>query len=560
MLKKSRIFLVIILITSVFSVTLSSNFLKYTPNTEASPDKTIELFDLKSSGPQINITTPENETYYGPMSGYYPGSWSFDNDQDGTIPQGWVDNSQSGCTARVVSEKIGHKKTVHLNDNSGNKIYFDNYFSAQTYGIIELWILAEDVSYNLAIRTDDGSTQMFYFSVGLDKWTYVDSTGTVVNIPAFDGVYDPIDNTWYHLTIHFRCNGAPSYMGLNQNKYKLIVDGYESGELEARTNVSFVERLDFASGAVATTDYWVDAVGFSWDTDYTLGDNFNEGILLSYDTSFSPDWLGYSLDGASNKTIMGNTTIPFPSEGVHNIQVFGNNSIGTMFQSEIRYFEIDTSPPVIQINSPDSDQFFGIIAPTYEIFITESHLNTTWYSLNNGITNITFSGLIGTINQTLWDNIIDGDVSMIFYANDTWGFEGYTTITVRKDTEPPVSLITYTPYGVINIVNKSTTFTINTDDGTGSGVSIIRYKINDSTWIEYTGPFDLSSYTYGDYEIIYQTIDNVGNIEDEKSIIVTLIEIPTKQPGIPGYHLFVILGVISIVSAVIIKKRFKSQF
>ncbi|MHA1931361.1 MAG: hypothetical protein ACW96X_02410 [Promethearchaeota archaeon] len=321
--------------------------------------------NLELSGQEISIITPENITYFKPMSGHYPGTWSFHNDQDGTIPQGWVDNSQAGCTARVVSEKVGHTKVVHLDDDSGNKIYFDNFFPSQTYGTVEFWVLTEDASYGFNARTHNSTSHMWYIAIGSDKWVYVDSNDTVVNIPTFDGVYDPVDNTWYHVSVHFRCDGAPSFMGLNENKYRIVIDGLESGELEAKTNTTFVENLDFATGAVASTDGWVDAVGFSWNTDYYIGDNLDEGLLLSYYNSTNLDWKGYSLDGQTNKTIMGNTTIPMPQEGIHTIQIFGNSSIGEIYESDISYFTVKSINIISPENRTYSEPLSGYFPATY---------------------------------------------------------------------------------------------------------------------------------------------------------------------------------------------------
>ncbi len=213
--------------------------------------------------------------------------------------------------------------------------------------------------------------------------------------------------------------------------------------------------------------FW-DAIGYSWDPNYNIGDNMNEGILLSFDTSFTTDWIGYSLDSQLIKTLLGNTTIPFPTyDGSHTIQVFGNNSIGTFYQSKLRYFSVDINPPV--------------------------------------------------------------------------------------------SMISFTPYRESNVILKSTDFTITADDGLGSGVSLIRYKINDSSWITYTNPFNLSAYNYDVYEITYQAIDMVGHIETENSIIVILVPEPS-EPGIPGYHLFILLGIIGVISAILIKKKLKIKF
>ena len=120
-------------------------------------------------------------------------------------------------------------------------------------------------------------------------------------------------------------------------------------------------------------------------------------------------------------------------------------------------------------------------------------------------------------------------------------------------------MISFTPYRDSNVILKSTDFTITADDGLGSGVSLIRYKINDSSWITYTNPFNLSAYNYDVYEITYQAIDMVGHIETENSIIVILVPEPS-EPGIPGYHLYILLSIIGVISVILIKKKSKFKY
>ncbi|GAG89338.1 unnamed protein product, partial [marine sediment metagenome] len=93
-----------------------------------------------------------------------------------------------------------------------------------------------------------------------------------------------------------------------------------------------------------------------WDPNYNIGDNLNEGLLLSYENTTSLDWKGYSLDGQANKTIMGNATIPMPIDGVHNIQVFGNGTLGTMYDSNVRYFSVNGTP-YISISTPENKTY-----------------------------------------------------------------------------------------------------------------------------------------------------------------------------------------------------------
>ncbi|MBA7477159.1 hypothetical protein ES707_12557 [subsurface metagenome] len=177
-----------------------------------------------------------------------------------------------------------------------------------------------------------------------------------------------------------------------------------------------------------------------------------------------------------------------------------------------------------------------------------------------------FSGFTGTINQTEWDKLGEGLVTIRFYINDTGGLENFDEVVVQKDLTPPNSIISYIPYIAPNTVNISTEFSLSSNDGTGSGVTLLKYKINNSAWYDYTVPFDLSSYSYGHYLIKYQAIDAVGNIESEKSLLVLLKEIPSdipsdtpsETPEIHGFSLLLVLSLMSLVSLMLIK-RYKKQ-
>ncbi len=103
--------------------------------------------------------------------------------------------------------------------------------------------------------------------------------------------------------------------------------------------------------------------------------------------------------------------------------------------------EKEATPPIITIISPNEDDLFYTIAPAFEIAIQELDLNTTWYTLDDGLTNYIFTGLTGSIDQIEWDKYGNGTVTIKFYANDTYGYENFTQVTVRKDTSPPTILI-----------------------------------------------------------------------------------------------------------------------
>jgi hypothetical protein len=92
----------------------------------------------------------------------------------------------------------------------------------------------------------------------------------------------------------------------------------------------------------------------------------------------------------------------------------------------------DDLPPNIIINSPSVNEIFGNNAPGYNLTIIEPNIHTRWYTLDSGTTNITFTGLTGTISQTIWDSISEGDVTIRFYVNDSAGYISFEEIEVIK--------------------------------------------------------------------------------------------------------------------------------
>ncbi len=95
-------------------------------------------------------------------------------------------------------------------------------------------------------------------------------------------------------------------------------------------------------------------------------------------------------------------------------------------------FPIWWDAPRFSIVSPSMSEQFGDIAPSYSISLDGGYNDTMWYTLNNGITNQTFTSLTGTINQSLWNNTARGLVTLRFYINDSRGFMSYKEVIVEK--------------------------------------------------------------------------------------------------------------------------------
>jgi len=161
------------------------------------------------------------------------------------------------------------------------------------------------------------------------------------------------------------------------------------------------------------------------------GNNAWEAAPPSASSMFIYDYIDNSL------------TINFPVSG-------GSGSLSITMAVSYVYI----GPPEITVNSPTPSQVVGSLAPSYDISITGSY-DSVWYTLDGGVTNFTASSLTGTINQAAWDMLSDGTITIIFFANNSFGREGNTQVQVIKDSseEPAPGIPGYDFYLLIGALS-----------------------------------------------------------------------------------------------------------
>lgn len=199
----------------------------------------------------------------------YPATYNFKDDAVGAFPDGWVDNSGGTCTAEIIQAIGGHRKVLELDVVSANEAWAYNIFSNAPSGTVEAWIRTTDVTKR---------SRVFFLSDNLSSTSliYFDSSKIRIHNGGFIDCLDPaVNNTTYHLRITFEC-GAGGHDGLAADTFNVYIDGIKTNSDIAFSNaVDNVNRLDCRAGDGANTGYqtYVDAIGYSWDTDYNIGDN-----------------------------------------------------------------------------------------------------------------------------------------------------------------------------------------------------------------------------------------------------------------------------------------------
>ena len=379
-----------------------------------------------SNIPSIEIITPENITYTEPDIGYYPAAFGFENEEDGELGTEIefitrYDSDHSEAYARIEDNINGHNKVLKFYDAATSDSYnFYAYHDFPTkipYGTVEFWVLNTVYSgdplgiyYHFSNSSGadyvsvDTFNSLFYIIIDGDNNGLVKiQTGNGER--AWSNIYS--DNTWHHVRIDFEST-LGGYLGLERYKLNFWFDG-----MQLLSNEPLI--IDDSLGVIASHSHgwddtrhdYLDAVGFSWDSDYNIGDNLNEGLLLKYANNTNFDWIGYSLDASSNITITGNKVIPFPEIGPHSIILNGITSIGMLIKSELRYFTIGIQNPPIPPDAPSPFPIIPIILTSIGIGVILM-LSITIFVFRRRIFSRTSSTIISHRKSQLEENVYSG--------------------------------------------------------------------------------------------------------------------------------------------------------
>jgi len=167
------------------------------------------------------------------------------------------------------------------------------------------------------------------------------------------------------------------------------------------------------------------------------------------------DKIWYTLNSGSEKYFINNNgTIDQTtwedqlSDGLVRITFYSNDTSGHIYR---RYVDVirDTLPPLVTIEPMDTTTF-GSEAPTIVLNIQDAtNITESYYSLDGGVTKIPFTGNAVTINQTLWDALGEGLVTIAFYIIDALDKETIVYVDVYKELPGEENFLLYIIIGII---------------------------------------------------------------------------------------------------------------
>ncbi len=374
-----------------------------------------------TSPPEIYIQSPQNNTY-GTNSIWFnvtldeAGSWcgySLDGAANATM-----DNQSGNWNSENTSMAEGsHYVTFSCNDTAGNmnSSSITEYFTFDT--------TYPKYSLNQTNSTEAGSDILFslYWEDNIELAGYIFS---------FDNGTGTFENDTY-VTMTGTLNWSNVTKTVNST---------------ASTLIRWIVYANDTTGNMNTSDtysFLTTSTGDSTPPQITIQSPQNttyktQSIWFNITGSETLNWSAYSLDGASNITLVnssGNWWAKNNSvtEGAHTVVFWANDSAGLMNSTEIS-FTIDLTYPLITIQSPKNTTYTTIII---DFNITGSEtLDWSGYSLDG-------ADIIAMINESgVWwaqnSSMADGSHTVEFFANDSAGNMNSTSIMFTINTTVPL--------------------------------------------------------------------------------------------------------------------------
>jgi len=354
---------------------------------------------------------------------------------------------------------------------------------------------------------------------------------TAVDIAGLNGLWYKIDTGT--LT---KYNGDFNLIGLNDGLHTIYYNGTDSlGNTETPksdqvkldntppTTTLFIGTPKVLSGG---TTY------FNSTTSFTLTHN-NDGTGSGVASTWYRIWnatAGWS--NLINYTLTGSFTIT-GADGIRYIEYNSTDRLGNkeapVNHTSFSGLYLDDSGPITILSISDPKYDSGV-----DMFVSSvTEFNQTSFSLA-GIQTIRYKvDAGGSWTQYTGDFTLagadEGDHTIFYHAVDKLGTqESYKSRIVVVDNTPPISTIPgYDPLTINYINNEFEFFTVTATDGDGSGVDEIHYGIDDSNCPStYINQFVLGSGIEGPHRIYFKSIDNLGNEEAVKYIIIFLDKTP----------------------------------
>jgi len=202
----------------------------------------------------------------------YNATYSFENDINKVgLEVPFIDYymTSGNSYAKVITEIKGHNEILNAYSYSPYIVSFYNDFNTNRLnGTIEFWIrLNNSEQCFFALKEYNFQRGSFYF--------YSDNKLYVRNVSDYIEIFTYNINVWYHIRIDFNCTS---------DSYNIYINNIlKANNFLFENDASYIDRFHIQLTPSNPFHCYFDAIGYSWDNNYTIGQNLIP--YLEIDTS-----------------------------------------------------------------------------------------------------------------------------------------------------------------------------------------------------------------------------------------------------------------------------------
>ncbi|MFX1237585.1 MAG: LamG-like jellyroll fold domain-containing protein, partial [Promethearchaeota archaeon] len=270
--------------TDLFSVYMNGNT-EGVNKTFYSVSSTITRFMFEDSGNQVLCVDAIGYSWDSQYNeGYNINAYDLnpflDNDFD-------ILNNDYFMNVSIENDIHGHNNVLKLQENDNtNYLRIESQFGLKSSGVIECWVLTDSVqdwTTFLSIARYNSHRGYLYANSGNFYWHTITSgildTGITITT-----------NTWYHIRILFDSSTNDVDISINGD---LVLESasYSGGQIDS---------IIFNTPSSGTNNLYIDVIGYSWDSNYDVGDN-------KYGADLGDSWWLFNSEDC-NASIVGEDT------------------------------------------------------------------------------------------------------------------------------------------------------------------------------------------------------------------------------------------------------------
>lgn len=472
----------------------------YATDSAGNMNSTATTFEVRDvTPPTITVTSPTNNGVYAQTSV----DLSLVTNENASLA--WFNNG----TANITMDNTSSTSWNYTFNGTTDNVYIFTFYANDTSGNLGV---PQTKTFNITIGTDSVPPVITISSIA--NASYKSLTEVALNVTTNENVswvmYSLNDSANVSLTNTSMFNWNATLVDLAQESTNtLVVYANDTAGNIGSTSIIFYADTLAPRFSSANADSVNETQSTTCSVDIT--DAFNlSSVKISENATIRGTPLNHTIDLSTNGTA--NYTISNLAKGIYTCVFYATDLAGKTNSTSTTFNVSDVTSPVLTINSPIAQNYSS--SSVLFSLTTNENVSSANYSLNGGA-NVSLVG--SGVSWSKVSTIADGSYTVVFYANDTSGNVGSSSVSIVVDTSvndvvaPTITV--WSPLNNTYDLDGNITLNITSDEA----LSWVGYRLNGGNLTNLSNTTSTTNWnssevlTQGTYNITFYANDTSTN-------------------------------------------------